>query len=136
MSVPCAPKASGSGRLAEAEAAVRWAMRRNRTVPCRNNYAQLLECACRLSARSEPPNANELRKTARAGGADPAWWPRLSRLLLIDEPELLAAVGRPHYCRELDSASGSALLRIWFRRITGRPPTVRAWQHARKDEGR
>lgn len=120
--------------LAHAEEAVRWAASRNGLVPKRTNYAQLLEEACRICSRPEPPDADRLRSAAASHGAKPSWWPCLSRLLLMDEPALAAVIGLPHYQRDLDSPSGSALLRIWFRRITGRPPAVRTWQHAREKE--
>ena len=123
-----------SASLAPAEEAVRWAASQNGLMPLRTNYAQLLEEACRICSRPEPPDADHLRSIAASHGAKPSWWPCLSRLLLMDEPALVAATGLPHYHRDLDSPSGSALLRMWFRRITGRPPTARTWRHGREEK--
>lgn len=121
-----------TSHLDDAEEAVRWAASQSPFL-LRTNYAQLLEQVCRISSRSESANAERIRRAALACGAKPVWWPCLSRLLLMDEPELAEAIGTPHYQRDLDSPSGAALVRIWFRRITGRTPAARTWRHARKE---
>ena len=91
-----------TSHLDDAEEAVRWAASQSPFL-LRTNYAQLLEQVCRISSRPESANAERIRRAALACGAKPVWWPCLSRLLLMDEPELAEAIGTPHYQRDLDS---------------------------------
>ena len=115
--------------LDNAQQAIRWAESRVDFHP-KTNYAQLLEHACRISSQPDPMNAERILSAAIAWGAKPAWWPCLSRLLLMDEPALVDAIGDPHYVRDLDCPSGIALVRVWFRRVTGRSPAALTWRHA------
>lgn len=123
--------AGSKPRLADAQQAVRWAESRNDFFP-KTNYAHLLEYTCRISSRPQQANAECVLNAAIAWGAKPAWWPCLSRLLLMDEPALADIIGKPHYVHDLDSPSGTALIRVWFRRVTGRSPSARTWRHAHK----
>ena len=106
--------------LQAAEEAVAWAM-----APCpdgshRNNYALLLETVCRTASSSDAPNLP---------GLCMAYWPCLSRMLVMDEPALAESV-RPRYVEALDCQAGIAWMQLQFAAVTGRRPAVRSWRHA------
>lgn len=104
--------------LQAAEEAVAWAMAPDG--PHRNNYALLLETVCRTASGSVAPNLPGLYM---------AYWPCLSRMLVMDEPALAESI-RPKYVEFLDCQAGVAWLQLQFAAVTGRRPAVRSWRHA------
>lgn len=111
--------------MAAAEKAVAWASDLRADGPGRTNYAQLLEDVLRACGRTDAgtPIVTQLP------GLAAAHWPCLSRMLVMDEPELIERI-HPHLDPALDSQAGVTWLQLQFAAVTGRRPAVRSWRHA------
>ena len=111
--------------LRKAESAVRWAKRPSRRNPSRTNYAQLLEDVCRAAKDGKDSII------LSCADVEVSHWACLSRLLVMDEPALLARI-HPKYLHELDCPQAVAMMQLWFQDVTGRAPAARSWRHARE----
>ena len=111
--------------MAAAESAVAWAMRESERAPGATNYERLLADVLRAVRESDPgvPVVLDLP------GLSMAHWACLSRMLVMDRPDLAERV-HPQYVEALDGQAGVAWLQLQFHRVTGRRPTVRSWRHA------
>ena len=58
-----------------------------------------------------------------------AFWPCLSRMLVMDNPGLAGWI-RPRYSEALDCQAGTAWMQLMFADVTGRRPLARSWRHA------
>lgn len=115
------------------EDAIRWAKQRYRGKCIMNFDALRYEAEKHVEAGKELPN-NLFNDRMRRAGMKPEFWPALSRLLVMDNPALIAHV-QPHYSEAFDSQPGVAMLCIYYRQITGTPPRVRSWRIARQEQG-
>lgn len=109
-----------------AEAAVEWAKRPFRDDPSMTNYERLLLDALhavRTTDASEPV-------VLRVRSMEASHWACLSRLLVMDRPELAERI-HPHFTPVLDGQAGTTWLQLQFADVTGRRPMVRSWRHAR-----
>lgn len=109
-----------------AEAAVEWAKRPFRDDPSMTNYERLLLDALhavRTTDASEPV-------VLHMRGMEASHWACLSRLLVMDRPELAERI-HPHFTPVLDGQAGTTWLQLQFADVTGRRPMVRSWRHAR-----
>lgn len=117
------------GTLHWAEAAVRWAKQPYPAVPGRTNYAQLLEQVCASIANN--PGKVRLMRNQAAMGMNNNYWPALSRLMIMDEPELVNWI-KPSHSEQLDCQAGIAMMQIYFGSITNRRAKARSWKHAKE----
>lgn len=116
--------------MRDAEDAVEWAKAPSGCDPKRTNYDRLLDDA--LQALAEGPGDAPI--VLSLGGLHMAHWACLSRLLVMDEPELSDRI-HPRYSEALDSQAGTAWMQLQFAAVTGRRPAVRSWRHAREALG-
>lgn len=129
MVVAVASEAKGT--VGWAEEAVEWAKRPYPAVEGRTNYGQLLERVCAIA--SEPGKVRVMRNQAELG-MNNNYWPCLSRLMIMDEPELVRWI-EPRFCEALDRQAGIAMLQLMFQDVTGRRPRARSWRHAKEAMG-
>lgn len=116
------------GTLGWAYDATLWASAPYPAKPAWTNYAQLLHQTVELARK---PGTTRLMRNQTTLGMNNNYWPCLSRLMIMDVPELARYI-EPRYCSELDNQVGAAKLQVWFRKITSRKPTVRNWMHAKE----
>ncbi len=113
--------------LVAAEQACAWAKLPSDGDPSTTNYGRLyldvLDAAKAAGAGSAVPVPVD------TPGLVAAYWPCLSRMLVMDNPGLAGWI-RPRYSEALDCQAGTAWMQIMFADVTGRRPLARSWRHA------
>lgn len=109
-----------------AEAAVAWAKEPYRDDPSITNYERLLLDALHAARSTDSSEPIMLQMRGMAA----SHWACLSRLLVMDRPELAERI-HPHFTPVLDGQAGTTWLQLVFADVTGRRPKVRSWRHAR-----
>lgn len=109
-----------------AEDAVEWAKLPYAPDPSLTNYERLLLDALHAAKSTEACEPIMLQMRGMAA----SHWACLSRMLVMDRPELAARI-HPHYTPALDGQAGTTWLQLQFAAVTGRRPAVRSWRHAR-----
>lgn len=109
-----------------AEAAVEWARQPYGEDPSVTNYERLLLDAMHVARSTDASEPIMLIMRGMAA----SHWACLSRLLVMDRPELAARI-HPHFTPALDGQAGTTWLQLRFADVTGRRPKVRSWRHAK-----
>lgn len=112
--------------LQAAEEAVAWAKLPSDADPSMTNYERLCREVLDAVRAGRPGGAVA---SPDMPGLAAAYWPCLSRMLVMDDPGLVGWI-RPRYAEALDCQAGTAWLQIMFADVTGRRPLARSWRHA------
>lgn len=115
-----------NGALRWAQEAVWWAKLPYPAKPDATNYDWLLEAVCKEAYRSGKTHLRPMRCQIPVGNNN--YWPCLSRLMLLDQPDLLRWI-KPRVIDDLDCQAGIAMMLIYFGDVTKRRAKVRSWKH-------
>lgn len=123
--------ATAKGTVGWAEDAVEWAKQPYPAAEGRTNFDQLLE---QVRGIADVPGKVRIMRNQAALGMNNNFWPCLSRLMIMADPDLVRWI-EPRFCEALDRQAGIAMLQLMYQDVTGERPRARSWRHAKEAMG-